>query len=240
MDLHHPIPLESRAPESGHPAAGIGFGCGTEPLIPLLAKFNVSLLATDLTSESELAKTWRQTGQNTGNLEQLFNPHLVSRADFEARIRYRDMDMTNLPLEELAGNYDFAWSSCALEHLGSKQKESISFSTPAAASNLEESRFTPRSTITPALARTTIGQLFCTHNLIFANSRISWQQVTWSYWHYHSSNQAISSMATSTSLHIRSPLILTIHSFRKMAHQVSHLFPRSISPSMDSWLRPMP
>lgn len=106
----------------GTPAAGIGFGCGTEPLIPLLANFNVSLLATDLTSESELAKTWRETGQNTGNLERLFNPHLVSRADFEARIRYRDMDMTNLPLEELAGNYDFAWSSCALEHLGSKQK----------------------------------------------------------------------------------------------------------------------
>jgi hypothetical protein len=105
----------------GTPASGIGFGCGTEPLISLLANFNVDLLATDLTSESELAKSWRETGQNTGNLEQLFKPQLVSRDDFMARVRYRDMDMTNLPLEELEGKFDFAWSSCALEHLGSKQ-----------------------------------------------------------------------------------------------------------------------
>jgi hypothetical protein len=31
------------------------------------------------------------------------------------------MDMTNIPLGELESRYDFAWSSCALEHLGSKK-----------------------------------------------------------------------------------------------------------------------
>jgi hypothetical protein len=104
-----------------NPALGIGFGCGTEPLISLLANFNVELLATDLTGESEVAKSWAESGQNTGNLENLFMPRLVDRSDFSARVRYRDMDMTDIPLGELEGRYDFAWSSCALEHLGSKK-----------------------------------------------------------------------------------------------------------------------
>jgi hypothetical protein len=105
-----------------NPAKGIGFGCGTEPLISLLANFNVEMLATDLTGESEVAKSWAESGQNTGNLENLFMPRLVSRSDFTSRVSYRDMDMTDIPLNELEGLYDFAWSSCALEHLGSKQK----------------------------------------------------------------------------------------------------------------------
>lgn len=103
-------------------ASGIGFGCGTEPLISLLANFNVELLATDLSSESELAKTWRETGQNTGNLGHLFHSRLVSGEDFTRRVRYQDMDMTAIPFGETEGRFDFAWSSCALEHLGSKRK----------------------------------------------------------------------------------------------------------------------
>jgi len=104
------------------PAAGLGFGCGTEPLVSLLANFNVALLATDLSPESELAKCWSETDQNTGCLDQLYKSQLVSKSDFISRVSYRDLDMTNIPLDELEGKFEFAWSSCALEHLGSKQK----------------------------------------------------------------------------------------------------------------------
>jgi hypothetical protein len=107
------------------PSRGIGFGCGTEPLISMLANFDAQILATDISADSEIAQSWQATAsaaQNTGFLDNLFQSRLVSREKFLQRVSYTDLDMNNIPLGELEGQFDFAWSSCALEHLGTKRK----------------------------------------------------------------------------------------------------------------------
>jgi SAM-dependent methyltransferase len=45
-------------------------------------------------------------------------PGLCSRADAAARLTFRAVDMNAIP-SDLDNAFDFCWSSCALEHLGS-------------------------------------------------------------------------------------------------------------------------
>jgi hypothetical protein len=52
--------------------------------------------------------------------DNVFHPHLVAREDFDARVSLRHVDMNAIPAD-LAG-YDFCWSICAMEHLGSIAK----------------------------------------------------------------------------------------------------------------------
>lgn len=100
---------------------GIGFGVGTECLPDLFASYGCDILATDLAAESAAAKGWIETGQNAGgSLASLHHYHLSTDAEFSARVRYRPVDMNLIP-SDLRG-FDFAWSACALEHLGSLQK----------------------------------------------------------------------------------------------------------------------
>jgi hypothetical protein len=51
-----------------------------------------------------------------GGLEHLPTHGLVSDEELARRVQYRDVDMNHLP-DDLRG-FDFTWSSCALEHLG--------------------------------------------------------------------------------------------------------------------------
>jgi 2-polyprenyl-3-methyl-5-hydroxy-6-metoxy-1,4-benzoquinol methylase len=37
--------------------------------------------------------------------------------DFKARVSYRTLDMNYIP-EELNGKFDFVWSTCSVEHVG--------------------------------------------------------------------------------------------------------------------------
>ncbi len=43
--------------------------------------------------------------------------HLCDRQQFNRFVEFREVDMNTVP-DDLAG-YDFCWSACALEHLGS-------------------------------------------------------------------------------------------------------------------------
>jgi len=97
-------------------ARGLGFGVGSERLPAIFADMGIEVTATD--APHDIAG-WRDTGQYSDSTEDLFFPEIVSRETFDRLVRYQGADMNNIP-GELTG-YDFCWSSCALEHLGSLQ-----------------------------------------------------------------------------------------------------------------------
>jgi 2-polyprenyl-3-methyl-5-hydroxy-6-metoxy-1,4-benzoquinol methylase len=96
---------------------GLGFGCGEEPLASYLAARGVHTMVTDLSSDEASAAGWQQTGQHLGALESAYMPNLVKREAFDACVTHRIVDMNAIPADLVA--YDFCWSICALEHLGS-------------------------------------------------------------------------------------------------------------------------
>jgi len=97
---------------------GIGFGCGEEPLPSLFAKYGVKVLATDLDSTRPETKLWRQTNEYAGAVEAIRRSDICPDQALLANIEFEPVDMNALP-HELDGQFDFCWSACALEHLGS-------------------------------------------------------------------------------------------------------------------------
>ncbi len=94
----------------------IGFAVGSEPLASLFAASGVTVFATDLASGVS-DERWTATGQHAASLEALYHPSLVERDLFERNVSFGEADMTKLD-EMPGGEFDFVWSSCALEHLG--------------------------------------------------------------------------------------------------------------------------
>ena len=100
---------------------GLGFGCGTEPLSALMASMGCEILATDLDTETAVKQGWwTKTHQHAGGLAQLNEAGICDPDLFARKVSYRSCDMTAIP-SELRG-FDFVWSSCSLEHLGSLEK----------------------------------------------------------------------------------------------------------------------
>jgi len=96
---------------------GLGFGVGREPLVALFAGAGCEVLATDLTAEQARAAGWTDTGEEyAGGLDGLNDHGLCPPEEFASRVRYRDVDMNDVPRD--IGTFDFTWSSCAFEHLG--------------------------------------------------------------------------------------------------------------------------
>lgn len=92
-------------------ARGLGFGVGREPIAAACAARGCEILATDQPSEGEWA------GQHARSLEALNERGLCDPRLFAERVRFEARDMRSL--EGLEGGFDFLWSCCALEHLGS-------------------------------------------------------------------------------------------------------------------------
>jgi SAM-dependent methyltransferase len=97
---------------------GIGFGCGEEPLPSLLASLAIRVTVTDLPPDDAKARGWIDTSQHSSNLQKSFKDQLCTRSDFDRNVELRYVDMTKIP-RDLDEQYDFCWSICALEHLGS-------------------------------------------------------------------------------------------------------------------------
>ena len=96
---------------------GLGFGVGREPLVPLFAALGCEIVATDLEPDRAQEAGWTATGDEySGGLEGLHDERLCPRDEFVRRVRYRHVDMNDVP-DDLQG-FDFTWSSCAFEHLG--------------------------------------------------------------------------------------------------------------------------
>jgi hypothetical protein len=98
---------------------GLGFAVGNEPLPSLFAKYGVSILATDLDSQDERAESWKSTNQYSGCMEALWKANILPYELFKERVNFQYADMKNVTTLKEKEKFDFVWSSCALEHLGS-------------------------------------------------------------------------------------------------------------------------
>ena len=95
----------------------LGFGCGIEPLPAVFAAYGANVTATDLGTEDRRAKRWQETSQHLLSLDVLADPAICAPDLFAERVEVAAVDMNAIP-PSLTG-YDFCWSSCSLEHLGS-------------------------------------------------------------------------------------------------------------------------
>jgi SAM-dependent methyltransferase len=100
---------------------GLGFGCGKEPLASLFVKLGCDVLATDLGAGDARAKGWMSNEQHAQSLDGVWMPELCSHEEARQRLQFRAVDMNQIP-NDLATSFDFCWSACALEHLGSIDK----------------------------------------------------------------------------------------------------------------------
>lgn len=91
---------------------GVGFGCGKEPLAAVMAQRGAAVICTDIEPLEKGDAYWGST-----NVRDYFYEGICPWEQFEKNVGFRFVDMNAIP-DDL-GLYDFAWSSCALEHLGS-------------------------------------------------------------------------------------------------------------------------
>jgi len=101
--------------------SGIGFGCGQEPIASYFASKTLNVLVTDLAPDKSKTLGWLETGQHTSSLDLAFYQDIVSRETFNKRTKLEYVDMNDIPAI-YNEQFDFCWSICALEHLGSISK----------------------------------------------------------------------------------------------------------------------
>jgi hypothetical protein len=95
---------------------GLGFAVGREPLPALFASFGCEIVATDMDADRARQAGWVRTGQHADSLAALNGRGLCDADAFQRRVSFRTVDMARIP-RDLRG-FDFCWSSCAFEHLG--------------------------------------------------------------------------------------------------------------------------
>lgn len=100
--------------------SGIGFGVGKEPLVSYFASCGAEVLATDLDFSKAEELGCVSTDQHSDSLNALNERGLCESNKFNTLAKFRNVDMNHIP--ENIGNFDFCWSSCAFEHLGSIRK----------------------------------------------------------------------------------------------------------------------
>jgi SAM-dependent methyltransferase len=99
---------------------GLGFAVGNEPLPDLFASYNINILATDLIAHEAKKLGWVDTGQHCKNIADLNKRKISDKSTFNKRVKFEYVDMNSIPKD--LDNFDFCWSSCSLEHLGSIEK----------------------------------------------------------------------------------------------------------------------
>ena len=101
---------------------GLGFGCGREPLAGLFASKGCEILATDLDTYKAHEKGWVDTLQHAANLDDLYKTakRILPKKEFYEKVQFQNVDMNYIP-SKYFDQFDFVWSACSLEHLGSLQ-----------------------------------------------------------------------------------------------------------------------
>jgi len=113
--LHHisKLPLEGKR--------GLGFGVGaTEPLSAAFARSDARIVATDAPADIGVGSGWASGGEFVRDVAGLRNEGIVDPAMLGERVTFRECDMNVIPTD--LTDFDFCWSSCCLEHLGTLQK----------------------------------------------------------------------------------------------------------------------
>jgi hypothetical protein len=99
---------------------GLVFAVGTEPLPAMFASFGCSIVATDIFPDQGMEMGWGNGDQLCFGVESLNTRQLCDEEDFKKLVSYRPVDMNDIP-DDLV-DFDFNWSSCSFEHLGTLDK----------------------------------------------------------------------------------------------------------------------
>jgi 2-polyprenyl-3-methyl-5-hydroxy-6-metoxy-1,4-benzoquinol methylase len=97
---------------------GLGFAVGLEPLTSCFASLGARVTATDLNPEAAEVAGWVQSSQHANNKALLNGLGLCEPQAFSDLVDFEFVNMNDIPAH-YHEQYDFLWSSCALEHLGS-------------------------------------------------------------------------------------------------------------------------
>ena len=101
--------------ESGK--SGLGFAVGQEPLSALFCSLGASICGTDLFPDVAKQRGWVESNQHASSLESMNSRGICDFNLFRQRCSLQFADMNYIP--DNLREFDFVWSSCALEHLGS-------------------------------------------------------------------------------------------------------------------------
>jgi hypothetical protein len=96
---------------------GVVFGVGRERLPSLFAKLGAEIVATDAPDDIGEESGWKKTDQHSTALSQIRYIDTVDGDVFDRKVSMRTCDMNNITPD--LNDFDFTWSSCCLEHLGS-------------------------------------------------------------------------------------------------------------------------
>jgi hypothetical protein len=97
---------------------GLGFAVGQEPLVSIFNSYGVAITATDLDTASAAQQGWVETNQHAIGKNILNQKGFCSESEFERLTEFEFVDMRKIP-GKYSQKFDFTWSACALEHLGS-------------------------------------------------------------------------------------------------------------------------
>lgn len=111
--IHHL--LESGLVKPG--GRGLVFGVGTERLPAVFAAMGATIVATDAPIDIGEKVGWKASGQHVSAVSQLRYTDIVDGKLFDSQVSYQPCDMNEIQ-PGLSG-FDFNWSSCCFEHLGS-------------------------------------------------------------------------------------------------------------------------
>jgi hypothetical protein len=96
---------------------GLGFGVGSEPMADAFASLGCTVVATDQAPEAAAEQGWTAYNQHAAGLAAVRARHLTPDDVFDANVTFEISDMNAIGAH--LRDFDFCWSSCALEHLGS-------------------------------------------------------------------------------------------------------------------------
>ncbi len=99
---------------------GLGFAVGQEPLTSAFASMGCEILATDGSFENAEKQGWTKFGEHSGSLDDLNLKGICNSEVFKQKVKFQFTDMNHIP--NSFKNFDFLWSACAIEHLGSIEK----------------------------------------------------------------------------------------------------------------------
>lgn len=103
-----------------HNFKGLGFGVGEEPLAALFASQGCKIVGTDMAMAQAKAAGWTDTAQHAHGKEAMQTSWVCPQDMFDENVSFRNVNMNHIPSD--LKDFDFCWSACALEHLGSIDK----------------------------------------------------------------------------------------------------------------------
>lgn len=71
-----------------------------------------------MAAEADQAGAWTRTNQHAASRDALFYAPLVNRSAFDQLVTFAPADMNHVD-SAWHGKFDFVWSTCSLEHVGS-------------------------------------------------------------------------------------------------------------------------